>query len=63
MAARVWKDNPEEIGGDRTHPRIDLNAARRAAQDAMDAMRKNRLKHGRIKVSRSARLEGTWQKM
>ena len=36
----------------KSRPRIDLNESRRAAQNAMDAMRKNRIKYGRPSMSR-----------
>ncbi len=35
-----------------SRPWIDLNKSRRAAQDAMDKMRKNRVKRGRVILSR-----------
>lgn len=51
------KSNPADgIDLSRSRSGIDLNKSRRAAQNAMDAMRKNRMKRGRIKVSRGTRL-------
>lgn len=52
---KSWQNSSsEEIGMRRPRVGIDFNESRRAAQDAMDEMRKNRIKHGRIKVYRGA---------
>lgn len=43
---------PTKAGITESRPWIDLNKSRRAAQSAMDAMRKNRVKRGRVILSR-----------
>lgn len=52
MTQQWGKNKPRENGEVRLYPKIDLNESRRAAQDAIAAMRKNRLKHGRPTASR-----------
>jgi len=47
-----WRKNESRENGEvRLYPKIDLNASRRAAQDAIAEMRKNRLKYGRPTTS------------
>lgn len=51
MTTKRKDKTPARTGITESRPWIDMNKSRRAAQDAMDAMRKNRVKRGRVILS------------
>ena len=51
MATKRKDKAPKRTGITEYRTRIDLNKSRRAAQDAMDKMRENRVKRGRVILS------------
>lgn len=52
MVTKRRDKTPAGTGITESRPWIDLNKSRRAAQIAMDEMRKNRVKRGRVILSR-----------
>ena len=58
MTTKHKDKTPTRTGITESRPWIDLNKSRSAAQDAMDAMRKNRVKRGRVILSRGILVSG-----